>query len=237
MKLLCIWLGSGEDKKANWPNHLAEIVHVYNATWSTVVGYSPHYLMFGHRPRLPVNFFFPTLRSAEVPTKATSTYHVDKYITTVWDCLQAALQDAKIQSAAEAQWQKWYYDWKVGPIGLKPGDLVLVKVDAFQGKRKIKDRWEDKSYEVICQIMTDVPSYKVKDPQRNSGVLHHNGLLHLTSEVDIPLCAGFCQSCNRCISSIPGQTTPGRSERVRMPQKQNSLWVTQCQARLTDWGG
>ena len=37
----------GEDKKADWPSHLAEIAHVYNATRSTVTGYSPHYLMFG----------------------------------------------------------------------------------------------------------------------------------------------------------------------------------------------
>ena len=37
----------GKDKKANWPLHLAEIVHAYNATQSAVTGYSPHYLMFG----------------------------------------------------------------------------------------------------------------------------------------------------------------------------------------------
>ena len=37
----------GEDKKADWPGHLAEIVHAYNATQSAVMGYSPHYLMFG----------------------------------------------------------------------------------------------------------------------------------------------------------------------------------------------
>ena len=36
-----------EDKKANWPSHLAEIAHAYNAPHSTVTGYSPHYLMFG----------------------------------------------------------------------------------------------------------------------------------------------------------------------------------------------
>ena len=35
-----------EDKKANWPSHLAKIVHAYNATHSTVMGYSLHYLMF-----------------------------------------------------------------------------------------------------------------------------------------------------------------------------------------------
>ena len=37
----------GEDKKANWPLHLPEIPHTYNATQSTVTGYSLHYLMFG----------------------------------------------------------------------------------------------------------------------------------------------------------------------------------------------
>ena len=36
----------GQDKKADWPSHLAEIAHAYNATQSTVTGYSPHYLMF-----------------------------------------------------------------------------------------------------------------------------------------------------------------------------------------------
>ena len=37
----------GEDKEADWPSHLAEIAHTYNATQSAVTGYSPHYLMVG----------------------------------------------------------------------------------------------------------------------------------------------------------------------------------------------
>ena len=37
----------GEDKKANWLGHLAEIMHAYNATCSAMTRYSPHYLMFG----------------------------------------------------------------------------------------------------------------------------------------------------------------------------------------------
>ena len=37
----------GEDEKADWPSHLAEKVHTYNATCSAVTGYSLHYLMFG----------------------------------------------------------------------------------------------------------------------------------------------------------------------------------------------
>ena len=70
-----------EDKKADhWPSHLAEIVHAYNATCSAVTGYSPHYLMFQWRPRLPVNFVFPTIGSSEAPMREASAKHVDKYI-------------------------------------------------------------------------------------------------------------------------------------------------------------
>ena len=74
-----------EDRKANWPGHLAEIVHAYNATQSAVMGYSPYYLMFGHRPRLPVDFYFPTFRSTEVPKRGTPAKCVDKYVATVQD--------------------------------------------------------------------------------------------------------------------------------------------------------
>ena len=129
-----------EDKKADWPGHLAEIVQAYNATCSAVTGYSPHYLMFGCRPRLPVNFYFPTFRNAEASMRGTSAKGVDEYITTVHDQMRATLQEAQAQSMAEAQWQKLYYDQKIGPMELKPSDLVLVKADTFKEKRKIKDR-------------------------------------------------------------------------------------------------
>ena len=75
----------GEDKKANWPSHLADIAHAYNATRSTVTWYSPHYLMFGRWPRLLVNFIFPTVGSNEAPTRGTSTRSVDVYVASVWD--------------------------------------------------------------------------------------------------------------------------------------------------------
>ena len=73
----------GEDEKADCPGHLAEIMHAYNTTCSAVMGYSPHYLMCGHMPRFPVDFYFLTLRSTEVPKQGTSAKHVDEYIATV----------------------------------------------------------------------------------------------------------------------------------------------------------
>ena len=161
-----------EDKKADWPSHLAEIVHTYNATQSAVTGYSPHYLMFGCRPRLPVNFVFPTIGSNEAPMREASAKHVDVYVASIWDRLRTALQQAQGQLMAEACQQKWYYDRKIGTVNLKPGDLILVKADAFKGKRKIKDRWEEETWEVVHQITTDVPSYEVMNQHGRSQVLH-----------------------------------------------------------------
>ena len=75
----------GEDKKANWPSHLAEIVHAYNATRSAVTGYSPHYLMFRQWPRLPVDFVFPTIGSSKAPMREASARKVDNYVASVRD--------------------------------------------------------------------------------------------------------------------------------------------------------
>ena len=62
----------------------------------------------------------------------------------------------------------------MGAMNLKPGNLVLVKADASKGKRKIKDRWEEDTWDVVYQIATDVPSYEVMDQCGRSHILHQN---------------------------------------------------------------
>ena len=87
--------------------------------------------MFGCRPRLPVNFVFPTIGSNEAPTREASIKCVDVYVASVWDRLRTTLWEAQAQSMAEAHWQKQYYDRKIGAVNLKPGNLILVKVRCF----------------------------------------------------------------------------------------------------------
>ena len=216
----------GEDKKANWRSHLAEIVHAYNATQSTVTRYIPHYLMFGHWPTLPVDFVFPSIGSNEVPMREASTKHVDVYIASIWNRLRTTLWEVQAQSMVEACRQKWYYNRKTGTVNLKPGNLVLVKVDLWKGKRKIKDRWEEETWEVVHQIATDVPSYEVANQHGRSRVLHWNQLL-VMSEIGIPLCMGSCHTWDRCTSPTPHKTTSVRGERKMMPQEESGKVVIQ----------
>ena len=170
--IMCMIGKLEEDKKANRPSHLAEIVHAYIANQSTVTRYSPHYLMFGQQPRLLVDFVFPTIGSNEASTREASARNVNVYIISVRDQLRSALWEAQVQLTAEACQQKQYYDRKIGAMNLKPGDLVLVKADAWKGKGKIKDRWDEETWEVSQQIAVDVPSYKVTNQHGQSRVLH-----------------------------------------------------------------
>ena len=138
---------------------------------------------------------------------------------------------------AEAQRQEWYYNWKIGPVGLRPGDLILVKADVFQGERKIKDRWEDKPHKVVCQIMTDVHLYEVKDQSGNSCILFHNGLLLIASEAGVALCVGICQAQDGCTSHTPVKPTAKGSDSKTVPEEVDGLAITQHQARKTSLGG
>ena len=152
---------------------------------------------------------------------------VNVYIASVRDQLRSTLWEAQAQLTAEACRQKWYYDRKMGTMNLKPGDLVLVKVDAWKGKRKIKDRWDEETWEVSQQIAADVPSYKVMNQHRQSRVLHQNQLLLITSEVGIPLCMGNCHTQDRCTSTTPCKTTSSEGDGERMPQEKDGKMVNQ----------
>ena len=155
------------------------------------------------------------------------------YVATVQDQLRTTLWEAQAQSMAEAECQKWYYDWKIGRVNLKPGNLVLVRADAFKGKRKIRDSLEDEACEVVHQITTDILSYKVVDQHGQSCILHQNWLLLIMSEVGVPLCVVVCHTWYRCTSPIPCKPTP-KGTVGRMTPQENSGWVvTQCPASKT----
>ena len=224
--IMCMIGKLGEDKKANWPSHLAEIAHAHNATQSRVTGYSPHYLMFGQQPRLPVDFVFPTVGSNEAPTREASARNVDVYVASVRDKLRSALQEAQAQLTAEACQWKWYYDRKIGAMNLKPGDLVLVKADAWKGKRKIKDRWDEETWEVSWQIAADVNSYKVTNQHGWSQVLYQIQLLLIASEVGVTLCMGNHHTWDRCASPTPCKTTSLGGDEERMPKEKHGKAVT-----------
>ena len=176
-----------EDKKACWSKHLLELLLAYNATCSAVTGYSPYYLLFGRRSRIPVDYLFPTLHDLPHQTK------MEVSVAAMQKRLKEAFAVARCLTSEEAAKQHRYYDHKAGAVALQPGDVVMVHTDGFVGKWKVKDQWEDGGFIVESQL-EDWPVYKVKCPTSDDRrkpkyrVLYRNHLLLVTNEdaSDIP---------------------------------------------------
>ena len=158
------------DKKVQWEQNLPELLQVYNSTRSAVTGYSPHYLMFGRCPHLPVEFYFPT-KGTHVCFCCTPVY-----VEEVSKHFKEANMEAHLQTNSKVEWQKWKYDKATSTMQLMPGDVILMKLDAFQGKRKVKDRWSEVEYVVTHQVTGDMSMHEVKDDSRNIKVTYHNRL-------------------------------------------------------------
>ena len=176
-----------EDKKACWSEHLPELLLAYNATCSTVTGYSPYHLLFGRRPRIPVDYLFPTLRDLPHQTK------MEVSVAAMQKRLKEAFAVARCLTSEEVAKQCRYYDCKAGAVALQPGDIVMVHTNGFVGKRKVKDRWEDGGFIIESQL-EDWPVCKIKCPTSDDRqkpkyqILHQNRLLLVTNEdaSDIP---------------------------------------------------
>ena len=151
-------IGKLDLEKRKWPAHIGSIIIAYNSTRSLVTRYSPYYLMFGWRPRLPIDLLFPTCRTQML------THTIDEYVASLYDHLQDSLAIARDCTVKEAQRQKQLYDRKVGAIELRPGDDILVHLDAFRGqRRKLKNRWGDDLHTVVTNVADGIPAYVVKN--------------------------------------------------------------------------
>ena len=170
-----------EDKKACWSEHLPKLLLAYNATCSTVTGYSPYYLLFGRRLRIPVDYLFPTPRDSPHQNK------MEVSVAAMQKRLREAFAVARHLTSEEAAKQCHDYDLKAGAVALQPGGVVMVCTNCFVGKRKVKDQWEDGGFIIESQL-EDWPIYRVKCPTSEDRrkpkyqVLHRNCLLLVTNE-------------------------------------------------------
>ena len=125
---------------------------------------------------------------------------VPAYVEEVRKHFKEAYTEPHLQTNSEAERQKWYYDKATSTMQLMPGDVLLMKLDAFQGKRKAKDRWSKVEYVVTCQVASDVPTYKVKDDGGNVKITHHNRLFLVAPARDTATPLGGSESVS-CVSA------------------------------------
>ena len=226
--IICMIGKLEEDKKACWSEHLPELLMAYNATHSAVTGYSPYYLLFGRRPRIPVDYLFPTLHDSPHQTKTEVS------VAAMQKRLKEAFAVARCLTSEEVAKQCRYYDRKAGAVALQPGDIVMVCTNGFVGKQKVKDRWEDGGFIIESQL--DWPVYKVKCPTSDARqkpkywILHQNHLLLVTNE-DTSNIPGQAQA--KATSTVSNATPEAFSVGVSLLEKLLPSLVTQQGGGLT----
>ena len=159
------------------------MLSAYNGTRSAVTGYSPYFLLFGRKARMPVDHLFPTLHDSPHQTK------MEVSVAAMQKRLKEAFAVARHLTSQEAAKQWCYYDCKAGAVALQPGDVVMVCTDGFVGKWKVKDWWEDGGF-IVESRLEDWSLYKVRcltvdaKQKLKYQILHRNHLLLVTNEDD-----------------------------------------------------
>jgi hypothetical protein len=165
-----------EDQKKDWKQYIKPLVHAYNATKHESTGFSPFYLMFGRHSRLAVDVLM------KIPEENEASKSYTQFVTDLRDRLDYTYQLVSRKARNSSSKQKGQYDKKTWHTSVFPGDRVLVKRTAFQGKHKLATRWEEDVYVVTSQPNEDIPVYTVQREQDGLvKTLHRNLLLPLTT--------------------------------------------------------
>ena len=83
------------DKKADWKKYLPSLTYAYNCTKHETTKMSPHELMFGRKPRLPIDSMFDT--PIQEVSKTTKDYveALKKRMKTAHDIANKVTQEAR----------------------------------------------------------------------------------------------------------------------------------------------
>ena len=171
----------------------------YNSTRNSATGYSPFFVMFGRKPKLPIDSMFDQAAD-KLPG---NTSYVNKwYVEMIQAHLIASENSAKSRLLGKKQ-----YDKKVHHIALETGDRVSIKnLAPRQAPHKLRSYWEDKVHVVVSR-KDDGMVYVVK-PEVGTGrerTLHRNLLL----------------PCNMLINTDADEKSQNRKQCIRARKPAN----------------
>ncbi|OOZ61596.1 hypothetical protein BOW45_13015, partial [Solemya velum gill symbiont] len=152
-----------------WKDHITTLVHCYNCIPSQTTGYSPYQLMFGRKPKLPVDYQFD-LHSAETGKSYTEFYN--KLRDNIEYCRELAEQNARQMRET----RKEHYDIRTIGATIEVGDHVLIRKVGIKGRQKLKDMWESDTYTVVEKPNVSLPVFKVQLLNKKGPIktLHRN---------------------------------------------------------------
>uniref|UniRef100_A0AAY4BA88 Gypsy retrotransposon integrase-like protein 1 n=1 Tax=Denticeps clupeoides TaxID=299321 RepID=A0AAY4BA88_9TELE len=106
-RTLLSMLGTLENKqKSHWRDYVKPLVHAYNYTRNDVTGFTPYELMFGRRPRLPVDLAFG------LPLKRNQNKYHSQYVHNLKYRLEESYKLASKNAQKIAEKNKTRFDKK-----------------------------------------------------------------------------------------------------------------------------
>ena len=172
-------------------------------------GFSPHELLFGRKPRLPIDIIF-----GEPEAVVAKTY--PEYLKQWRTAMEEAHRIAAEKAGHSAEKGRMQYNKKVRTSELKQGDRVLVKnLLEKGGPGKLRSFWENTIYEVVERKDPNNAVYTVKplNTQGRQRVLHRNLLLpcpFLPYEADTE--NEQCRSMPQVSCNLPTKHLPSPKE-------------------------
>lgn len=128
-------------RKRDWVACLPQVVFSYNSTPHQSTGESPHFLMFGQEPRLPVDFLL-----GREPQPIEGSVH--DWVLEHQTRLQVAFAGARERLQVMADRRKAHHDQHVRDEPLVEGQLVYLRDYGVRGRHKIQDLWSPVVYQV-----------------------------------------------------------------------------------------
>ncbi|KAL7834629.1 hypothetical protein SRHO_G00288760 [Serrasalmus rhombeus] len=130
------------EEKRHWPRHLSQLTFAYNTTPHQTTGQTPHFLMFGCQPRLPVDFLLGTGEITQDPEP------LEEWVSKHQQSLQLAHEHVRQRSKEQAQRRSRNNNEQVRDAGFEEGQLVYLK-NHVTGRNKIQDHWNSGIFQVV----------------------------------------------------------------------------------------
>ena len=158
--------------KKNWQDWVPTLVHAYNCSTSSVMGFSPYFLIYGRQPKLPIDLEYGVTLNEDYNDCKSYADKLQHRLKWAYDAAQKCID-------RESQRQKKYYDKNFKCAVLQKDDLVLVKVPKPGTDYKIADKWENDPWIILCK-REHAPVFEVKNTRTGERKeLHRNMLFPL----------------------------------------------------------
>ena len=147
-------------QKRHWPQLLPELVQAYNATPHASSGFSPHYLLFGREPRLPLDALLDD--GGDGDDSGEEDKSVSGWVALHGQRLGEARRHADRLLRQRENARKIELDRGAADHEIALGAHVRVRRHAWQARHKIQDLWYPTVHVVVARPYANLHVYVVR---------------------------------------------------------------------------